>query len=174
MSVIEQARRDWTNVGAEVVERIGGRDAASSEAESLEWQSVPIGRPLTVGFMPGEAIKAAISELAIPKVSAIAIGSLERPGATGDDDGWYPGFYGIEGNYRNCVVRVYIIDGGESLIPIFADVWEIDETDDPALTALRQAGARARARGEEPIVDMPTAAEANARVAELGRRKAYR
>lgn len=117
-------KRTWTTVADDVVKRIpGGRDRVTAEAADLDWQDVPKDGSLTVGFMPGAAIRSAIQEFGIPKVSKIAIGSIDCPAASGDEDGFYPGFYAIEGNYRNGRARVYLVDTGTSLTPVFSDFW---------------------------------------------------
>lgn len=128
MTVAEATKptqRNWTSTGAAMVARLGGRREVAAEAGRLEWQTVPEGGSLTVGFMPGEAINAAIRELRIPKVSAVAISGFERPAASPDEDGFYPGFYGIEGNYKNGRARVYVLDLGTCLQPLFSDFWEV-------------------------------------------------
>jgi hypothetical protein len=115
--------RNWTTVADDVVARIpGGRDRVARAAARLHWEAIPEGGSLTVGFMPGEAINSAIRELEIPKVSKVAIGSIDCPGRNGED-GFYPGLYGIEGNYKDGRARVYILDTGTSVTPVFSDFW---------------------------------------------------
>jgi hypothetical protein len=109
-----------------MVERLGGRDEVAAEAERMEWQELTEGGSLTVGFMPGHAIKAVIGELGIPKVSAIAISSFDRPASNREDDGFYPGFYGIEGNYTNGRARIYVLDLGTCIEPLFSDLYAKD------------------------------------------------
>lgn len=108
-------QRSWTTVGAEFVEQLDQR-SVEHEIEAMEWQEIPRGRSLTLGFMPGEAIKTAVRELALPKVSQVAVSSFDRPG-------FYPGFYGIEANYRNGRARIYVLDTGTGLTPLVSDFW---------------------------------------------------
>lgn len=117
---------DWTSTGEGLVERLGGRGAVEAAIAELEWQAIPEEGSLTVGFMPGEAIKTCIREFRIPKVSAIAIDSFERPAASPEEDGFYPGFYGIEGNYSNGRARIYVLDTGTSIQPLCSEVFPSD------------------------------------------------
>jgi len=119
-------KRTWTTVAEEYVDRLGGRDEVATEIGRLDWQDVPKGGSLTVGFLPGEAIKHAVRELRIPKVSRVAISGFERPGRPGED-GFYPGFYGIEGRYKNGRARVYVLDVGTTLLPVCSDFWPAEE-----------------------------------------------
>lgn len=115
--------RAWTTVGEEYVERLGLAEVEAA-IDGLEWQDVPVNGKLTVGFMPGEAINTCIREFAMPKVSKIAIDAFERPAASPEEDGFYPGFYGIEANYANGRVRVYVLDTGCGITPLASDFWE--------------------------------------------------
>lgn len=116
----ETMERTWTTVGVEYVEKLGRR-AVENEIDALWWQDVPQdGSALTVGFIPGESIKAVIRELRIPKVTRIAISSFERPG-------FYPGFYGIEGNYTNGRAHVFVLDLGGVVTPLCSDLYPNDQ-----------------------------------------------
>lgn len=129
------ARRDWMNVGARYTtpER---RQQVEQEIARLKWTTFADAKDgtLSLPFCPGEAIKKAIRELRIPKVTAIAwtAGTGKRtrpaclnfPGRTGDEDGEYPGLYGIEGNYKNGRVRLYVADNGTEILPVAVDFWE--------------------------------------------------
>lgn len=116
--------RSWTTVGATLVARLGQQDV-EAEIETFDWQPVEDG--LEVAFSPGHAIKTAILEFGLPKVSAIAISGFAREGGD-EEDGFYPGFYGVEANYRDGKARVYLLDTGVELIPLASDHW-------PAATA---------------------------------------
>ena len=119
-------RRDWMSSpeAAALVARCGGRDTLELEAERLEWVGLEEGG-VTVGAMPGAGINECIRELRIPRVSAVAVGSLVAP-ADDAGEGFYPGLYGIEGNYSNGRVRVHVIDAGTFLRPVFCDVFELE------------------------------------------------
>ena len=119
-------RRNWTTVGEEYVERLG-REDVEKEIAALDWQEIPAGGSLTVGFMPGYGINEVIAQLDLPKrVSRIAISAFERPAPTPDEDGFYPGFYGIETSYSNGLCRVYVLDLGTELTPLASDFWDRD------------------------------------------------
>lgn len=118
-----EKQRSWTEVGAEMVDQLGGREEVAAEADRMEWQELTEGESLTVAFMPGHAIKATIGDLGIPKVSAVAISSFDRPASSPEDDGFYPGFYGIEGNYTNGRARIYVLDLGTCIQPLFSDFY---------------------------------------------------
>lgn len=111
--------RSWTTVGAALVARLGQKEI-EDEIETFDWQPVETG--MEIAFSPGQAIKTAILEFGLPKVSAIAISGFAREGGDGED-GFYPGFYGIEANYVNGRARVYLLDTGVELIPLASDHW---------------------------------------------------
>jgi hypothetical protein len=110
-------QRNWTTVGAELVERCGGRDAVLCEILALDWDEIPEDGHLSVGMMPGMAIKEAILQLEIPRVRKIAVGGMSVPDADGGD-GFYPGLYGIEGNYTAGRACIFILDTGVEVTPV--------------------------------------------------------
>jgi len=114
--------RSWTTVGAALVARLGQQDV-EAEIEAFDWQPVEDG--MEVAFSPGHAIKTAIQEFRLPKVSAIAISAFAREGGE-NEDGFYPGFYGVEANYVNGRARVYLLDTGVELIPLASDHWRVE------------------------------------------------
>lgn len=117
MLVVE---RNWTITGEkvfadqEVKLEGGGRltlDVVEQAIDELEWWFAI--HATTLPAVPGLAIKAVISELRLPKVSAIAISDALAP----------YGFYGIEANYSNGRALVYVFDRGSELIPLRSDFW---------------------------------------------------
>lgn len=120
-----EMRRTWTETGAEYVERLGQR-SVEHEIEAMEWTIKPEGGSTTVAAMPGMAINALIQELQLPKVTGFAISGFERPGGP-ETDGFYPGFYGIEANYRNGRARIYVLDVGSTLIPLVSDFFPAEQ-----------------------------------------------
>lgn len=120
-------RRNWTEVGAEYVERLGGREDVEQGIRELDWEDIPPAGKLTVGFLPGVAINEAIAQLALPRVAKVAISAFDRPAASPEEDGFYPGFYGIECSYGDGLARVYVLDpGGNELTPLASDFYERD------------------------------------------------
>ena len=103
------ASMNWTTVGVEFDKATVGR-----AIEGLHWID-PSG---SVPMSPGLAIKKAIEEFQIPKVSQIA---WESDSGVPGPDGPYD-LLGIEGNYANGRVRIYIVDKGTVLIPVCSHV----------------------------------------------------
>jgi hypothetical protein len=119
-------QRTWTETGAEYVERLGKR-SVEHEIEAMEWTIKPEGGSATVAMMPGMAINKVIEEFRLPKVTGFAISGFERPGVPDVSEGFYPGFYGIEANYRNGRARIYVLDVGSTLIPLASDFFPAEE-----------------------------------------------
>lgn len=114
-------KTDWMQVGKEYLKTDKDTATVLNEKDRLKW--MPLVNGMSLPFMQGSAIKNAIKELGLPKVSAIAYGggfglSVE-PGA-----GY--GFYGIEANYKDCVIRIHLLDNGCSCTPLFIDVYSKD------------------------------------------------
>lgn len=114
-------QRNWTTVGAETVERAGGQEAVETAIAGLEWTT-----ETRVAFMPGAAINAAIEQLELPRVSRIALSAIEVPPASMEEDGFYPGFYGIECSYGNGLARVYVLDTGTSIDVACTDFYDAE------------------------------------------------
>ena len=102
----ENTRIDWFKVGQDHWK--GNQDKITAICKSAEW----IDFPCDVAFMPGEAIKAAIKELKIPKVSQVAVLNNLAP----------YGLCGIRSKYKNARVDVFIIDEGTHISPLCAFV----------------------------------------------------
>lgn len=108
--------RTWLGIGKDLVERLTQR-SVENKIKNLRWRTIPTdGSRMDLPFSPGEAIKTAIKEFGLPKVSAIAIDSFSRPE-------FYPSFYGIESNYKNGRARLYLLDDGVTLTPLASDFW---------------------------------------------------
>ncbi len=107
------SERTWLSVGEDFAARLGKRSVEHT-IESMEWEPIPENGSLSLGAMPGMAIKTVIEEFGLPKVSAVAVSGFERPG-------FYPGFYGIEANYSNGRARLYVLDTGTGVTPIVSD-----------------------------------------------------
>jgi hypothetical protein len=100
--------RNWTEIGAEFDRAIVERAIAV-----LDWQKLPI----ETGMMQGEGIKAAIRMLGIPRVSHVAVGTINN----GKAEGGLCFFYGIRGHYENGDADVFIVDRGSDMIPVCSD-----------------------------------------------------
>lgn len=99
--------RNWTTTGKEYTE--GKHDEMSAIFNRMQWREIPC----SMGMMPGEAIKAAIRQLHIPKVSHVACSNELAP----------YGLEGITGHYKNGEARVYLIDTGTAIIPLATDFY---------------------------------------------------
>ena len=97
--------RNWTSVGKEHTEN--KHDKLDTIFDGMLWQKIPC----TMGMMPGEAIKAAIKQLRIPKVSHVSCSNELAP----------YGLEGIIGHYINGEARVYLLDTGTEVIPLATD-----------------------------------------------------
>lgn len=108
------AQQTWTQTGKDYTEG-EQRPTAAAAIDGLQWVSPEGSFPMA----PGLAIKKCITELRIPKVSAVAW------------QGGYIGPYevlGIEGNYKNGRVRVYVLDRGADLLVLRSDLWPNEPT----------------------------------------------
>lgn len=112
--------RTWTKVGRPAYGYVGtdrgerpsitrqaGRRRIEAAIERLDWGEIPAQLPMG----PGMGIMAAVKELRLPRVSAIAISNELAPYS----------LYGIEANYRDGRARIYILDRGSDLLPLASD-----------------------------------------------------
>lgn len=98
-------------------------DAVETAIAELVWMEVPedgILGDMAGGLMGALALKAAVDELRIPKVSRFAVGVLPCWSDHETGELCY-GLLGIEGNYKNGQAQIYIADRGSDLLPIGAD-----------------------------------------------------
>lgn len=124
--------RNWTEVGAKFTGP-DDRERVERAFAGLTWEDLPAdGSPLEMGFMPGEAIKACIRELGLPKVSMVAAdGYLSWPDVVDGHPaiaGYQPetahyAVYGIEANYKQGRVRVYLLDSGTEILPLLTELY---------------------------------------------------
>lgn len=133
MEAIEQHEREWTSVGAEAMEqgtehehpnengewtvsyRPISRETVAATIEELRWRKPEGSFPMS----PGLALQAAVKELGLPRVSAVAYN-----GGPIHDSGY--SLMGIEANYKNGRARVYVMDRGTDLVPLAVDFWPGD------------------------------------------------
>ena len=101
-------RIDWFQVGKD--HWGGNQERLVNICESAEWQSLPC----DIAMMPGEAIKSAIKELNIPKVSHVATLHDLAPFS----------LCGIRSKYKNADVDIFIVDEGTHISPLCAFVTE--------------------------------------------------
>ena len=112
----EILKTDFFNVGKEFLQTEEDTKTVMNEKTGLQW--IPLQGTLTLPFSQGEGIKSAIRDLNLPKVSKISYGG--GFGLSCEPSAGY-GFYGIEANYKDCTIRVFLLDTGCSITPLFAD-----------------------------------------------------
>lgn len=95
---------NYTKIGVDF-NNTDKREALASAIYRLEFK--PITKGEQVAFAPGEAIKKAIKEFNIPAIE-YAISHELSP----------YGLYGIKGNYKNGIHKIYFIDTGCEVIPV--------------------------------------------------------
>jgi len=134
----EQAPRAWTETGEKLFDReasnrqghcyAASRDVVEAAIEELTWCAVE--EHLSVPFSPGAAINAAISELSLPRVSRIAHDGAVPVRDDVERASSLYGLYGIEANFTNGRVRVFLVDRGTDVLPVAVDHWPTDPTQD--------------------------------------------
>ena len=103
-------RRDYTKVGKTEYTR----EEVDKAISSVEWEAF---RGDNLPFCQGEALKKAIKEFKIPisKISRMCLhGQMKE----------HHGFYGLDVDYKNARVQMYIADNGCSICVVACDVWE--------------------------------------------------
>jgi hypothetical protein len=106
-------QRTWTKIGADYTASI--EHVWAAKFDELEWITLPKdGKGLTLPMCQGEAIKAAIKELRIPKVSHIAWNGVYGSGY---------GVYGIRGHYKNGAAEIFILDEGSRIVVLCSDLY---------------------------------------------------
>ena len=93
------------------------------EIDGLTWREPSGSFPLT----PGMALQKLVEDFRIPNVSAVAInGGVPMP--DGPERAYYS-LYGIEANYTNGRIRMYVLDAGTILVPVAID----EDVPEPAI-----------------------------------------
>ena len=115
---------DWIGVGKEFVKTDKDKEKIEREMKKLKWIDLPTEGSLSLPMMPGMGIKHFIKEFKIPKVDKIAYGG--GFGLSVEPSAGY-GFYGVQGNYKNGRVKIYVLDTGVTLVPIVSEVFSKTE-----------------------------------------------
>lgn len=110
-------QRTWTKVGERFTR--GKRDKVGKMMDRITWHKLPY----TMGAMPGMAIKAAIKQLRLPKVSHVASSHEMAP----------YGLLGIAAHYKGGVAHIYLVDTGVDVVPIASDYYP-DTKSNPTLS----------------------------------------
>ena len=107
--------RTWTQVGHDHNGTDEQKALLGGMFDRLEWlELAPAG--ITMAMMPGEAIKAAIVELNLPKVSHVATSHEMAP----------YGLIGIRAHYANGRANAYLVDEGGHLVVLCSDFYPKD------------------------------------------------
>ena len=107
---MEQKRRDYTNVGKGQYEK----EEINQAINTIEWENF---RKTNLPFCQGESLKTVIRECKVPisKISKMALhGCIKNT----------HGFYGLDVDYKNAKVQLYIADNGCSCCVVACDVEE--------------------------------------------------
>ena len=104
-------KRTWTEVGEKYTRDKQGDIAAM--IERMEWRTLPC----EMGMGPGMAIKEAIKDFKIPKVSRVATSNELAP----------YGLLAVEGNYKNGRGQIFMVDDGLSVTPLCTDFYSKEE-----------------------------------------------
>lgn len=114
--------RTWTAIGLGHNETEEQKTKLSAMFERVEWLPVPKAgeEPLSLPAMPGLAIKSAIQELRIHKVSHVAHSHEMAPYS----------LLAIRAHYKNGMAEVYLVDDGVGITPLASDfypseVWDL-------------------------------------------------
>lgn len=105
-------KRTWTTVGREVVPD-DKREEVGRYLDAMEWVD-PTGR--SFGLSPGMAIKEAIKELQIPRVTHVATDNAMAPFD----------LLGIRAHYKNGRADIYMVDRGTDCVIIATDFYPVE------------------------------------------------
>ena len=110
-TVKSNPRIDWLKVGKSHSE--GHENKIIKIISRMEWDFDFVGKDLPMG--PALCIKETIKQLKLPKVSAISYSCNELAPY---------GFYGVEANYKNSKIRIFVVDEGSETVPVCVFVWD--------------------------------------------------
>jgi len=104
-------KRNWTQTGRDHNGTDEQKALLGGMFDRLEWQELYPGMELPM--MPGEAIKATIVELRLPKVSHVALSNEMAP----------YGLIAARAHYKNGTANVYLVDEGSQLVVLCSDFY---------------------------------------------------
>lgn len=108
-----QPRVDWTGVGAEYSTGDKARARILEAVSRIEWRRVPKQGepPLSMPFMPGEAIKGLCRGCRFPNVSHVCYSHELAP----------LGLVGVRAHYKSGEqVELFAVDNGREVVPVCA------------------------------------------------------
>lgn len=100
-------QRNYTTVGADYTDTPHKKKSLAAAIDALEWREAKGPIPM----MQGLAIKAAVEEFKIPKVTQAAVHGSFRG----------LGLLGIEAHYSNGRARIYLLDRGSDALVLASD-----------------------------------------------------
>jgi hypothetical protein len=117
---VAEAQRTWTKLGLAVMAEINsdasedGRPMTAKiveqAIENMRWEEPPNQLPMSSGL----AIQQLIRSLDLPRVDRISYRNWDLAPY---------GLYGIQANYFDGRVRLYILDRGHELVVLASDLW---------------------------------------------------
>ena len=112
-------RTDYLETGSAYLTNDNDKTIVEREKKDLTWHDLPQkGAP----FMQAWAIKEYIKNFKLPATKIAWDGCLS---GMSTERGANYGFYGIEASYNDgTTIRIYIIDDGVSVKPLFVDVYQ--------------------------------------------------
>jgi len=135
-STTTESRRDWLSIGAKAMKegteheidtdegwivehRPISRERVERAIPKLDWIAPEGSGPMS----PVMAIQACVEQMELPKVSAIAYRG--KDGHVGFHN---YSLYGVEANYKDARIRVYVMDRGHDVVPLCVDVFPKNES----------------------------------------------
>ena len=112
---------DYMDAGKKYLTNDKDRAIVMREKESLTWVDIPC---KSLPFLQGHAIKETINQFKLPATKIAYDGCLS---GMSTERGASYGFYGIEASYNDgTTIKLYIVDDGVSISPVFVDVYRRD------------------------------------------------
>lgn len=109
---------DYIEAGKKYLTNDNDKAIVEREKNSLTWIDIPVP---SLPFSQGYAIKEVINQFKLPATKIAYDGCLSRMST--ERSASY-GFYGIEASYNDgTTIRLYIVDDGVSILPVFVDVY---------------------------------------------------
>lgn len=103
-------RRDYTRVGKEKYDA----EEIEQAIKTIQWEKF---RKNNLPFCQGSTLNSVIKECKVPssKITRMALHGVIKGSH---------GFYGLDVDYKNARVQIYIADNGCESCPVACDVWE--------------------------------------------------
>jgi len=116
---VKPPKQQWTTIGKKWNDTPEKKKAIQKAVKEIDWVKTEGNPNIKLPMMPGEGIKKVIATFHIPKVSALGWVSLPGYQAFGNR-----ALLAVEGNYHNGRARIYVMDAGDELIPVYMEHWD--------------------------------------------------